>query len=368
VGSTQDIWRFRTPLPEETSATEGSRFRKPPRSIARKEDTRERPSPLPFLFAPYLLRRHMQTTKHHAIYDQVTSLVLEALESGVERWQQPWVTRTPVNAVTRRPYRGINTVVLALTAAKRGFSSSGWVTYRASIAAGGHVKRGERGTTIVWWERRTETQSDERATRPDAAQEIVSRSWWLTRTFTLFNLDQCQGLDALRGESRQRADFEDPSAEWKRVVTASGARLLHDSSAAYFSPVTDTIHMPAIGQFTSTDAYSATLAHELIHSTGTPNRLNRQLLGRFGDHEYAIEELVAELGAAFLCGRFGINHISRAASYIDSWMRVLRTDNRAIFTAARFATQAADYLSSASDEPDQEDLAPMLTAPSTRPD
>lgn len=287
----------------------------------------------------------MQPSNQHAIYDQVTSLVLEALESGVERWQQPWAAVTPVNAVTRRPYRGINVIVMALTATARGFTSPGWLTYRAARAAGGHVKKGERGTTIVWWERRTATESDARPILMAEQRAPAQRSWWLTRTYTVFNLDQCAGLESLEVESAQHAHFEDPSADWVRIVAASGARVEHDSNAAYFCPATDTIHLPSIQQFASADAYSATLAHELIHATGTATRLNRQLGGRFGEQDYAVEELVAELGATMLCARVGIDHISHAAAYIDSWIRVLRNDSRAIFTAARLAAQAADFLS-----------------------
>jgi antirestriction protein ArdC len=287
----------------------------------------------------------MQSSNSHAIYDRVTALVLETLESGVERWQKPWMVSRPMNAVTRRTYRGINVITLALTASARGFTSPGWVTYRAAIASGGHVKKGERGTTIVWWERVTANYVENTAATLEEPSDSVQRARWLTRTHTVFNLDQCGELEWLRAESHDRPPLEDPSAVWERIVAASGTRVKNDSDAAFYCPATDTIHMPAVQHFTSADAYSATLGHELIHSTGAPTRLNRTLSTRFGEEEYAAEELVAELGAAFLCGRLEIAQISQAAAYIKSWIRVLRNDARAIFTAARLAAQAADYLS-----------------------
>jgi antirestriction protein ArdC len=286
----------------------------------------------------------MQPSNSRTIYDRVTALVLEALESGVETWRQPWLNPSPVNAVTGRRYHGINVLTLALTASARGFTSPGWLTFRTATASGGHVKKGERGTTIAWWERCAAKPANDVLANSDEPSDPPQRSWWLTRTYTVFNLDQCAGLEALRVESRERRPHEDPSAVWERIVAVSGACVKHDSNAAFYCPATDTIHIPAVQQFISADTYSATLAHELIHSSGIPTRLNRTMSGHFGEHDYAIEELVAELGAAFLCGRLGIDHISQAASYIDCWIRVLRSDNRAIFTAARLANQAAGFL------------------------
>jgi antirestriction protein ArdC len=285
----------------------------------------------------------MQLTKQQSIYDQITGRVLNALESGVERWQRPWTTRAPVNAVTKQPYRGINNLLLALTAAERNYVSPGWLTYRAAVAAGGHVRRGERATTIVWWGRRT-MRAEDSTTESNESHEPESRSRWLTRSYAVFNLDQCDGLESLQAHSRGHDEAFETIAECQRVVSSTGARIEHGAHAAYYCPATDTISLPAVRSFTSSAAYYATLFHELTHWSGAPSRLNRQLTGRFGDAAYAAEELVAELGAAFLCGRCEIDHVSQAAAYLQSWIRVLRNDNRAILTAARLATQATDLL------------------------
>jgi antirestriction protein ArdC len=305
----------------------------------------------------------MQSTKQQTLYDQITDRVLNALESGVERWQQPWTTRAPINAVTERPYRGINILLLALTAAERNYVSSGWVTYRAAAAAGGHVRRGERATTIAWWERRT-ARIEENTIDPLESSEPEARSRWLTRSYAVFNLDQCDGLESLRMRSIAHEEGFERIAECQRAVSSSGARIEHGAGAAYYCPATDTISLPEAEHFTSSEAYYATLFHELTHWSGAPSRLNRQITGRFGDAAYAFEELVAELGAAFLCGRFAIDHVSQAAAYVQSWIRVLRNDNRAIVTAARLATQAADYLSPPAPEETARERAETLMAAS----
>jgi antirestriction protein ArdC len=286
----------------------------------------------------------MRPSNRKPIYDEITDRVLKALERGVEGWQKPWRSCAPENAIAKRPYRGINVLLLNIAASERGYASHRWISYRAATAAGGHVRRGERATTIVWWERRAISSSGQHTNESDDASAPEPRSAWLTRTHSVFNLDQCEGLDSLREESTHTAESREPIAGCERIVAQSRARICVGGSSASYCPATDTICIPSPKQFTSADAYYATLFHELTHWTGTPNRLNRQLRGRFGDHEYAMEELVAELGAAFVCARFDINHISQAASYIDSWMRVLRSDNRAIFTASRLAAQAAEFL------------------------
>jgi len=286
----------------------------------------------------------MQPTKRPSIYDEITSRVLQKLESGVESWQRPWRTIGPVNALTNRAYRGINILLLGIAASERGYASNGWVAFRAAAAAGGHVTRGERATTIVWWERRVVTSSEKDISEIADAAMCESRSSWLTRTYSVFNLDQCEGLASLREQSTRKIAHHELVGACERIVVASGARIRAGGASASYCPATDTISLPALQQFSSADSYYATLFHELTHWTGAPDRLNRKRSVRFGSDAYAFEELVAELGAAFLCGRCAIPHVTRAAAYLDGWLRVLRSDSRAIVAAARLASASSDYL------------------------
>jgi antirestriction protein ArdC len=235
--------------------------------------------------------------------------------------------------------------LLELTASERGYTSNGWISYQAAQKYGGHVKRGERAATVVWWDKRPRRRGDPAALDTSAEEDGELKEYvWLIRTFPVFSLDQCAGLEQLReGITRDRIDFV-PIDACSRIIAKNGAVVSHGSNAAFYSSLTDSITLPAPTSFSSVDAYYGTFFHELTHWSGHPRRLNRDFGKRFGDGRYAVEELVAELGAAFLSSTCGIEHVTQAASYIESWLRVLRQDSRAILTAARSASIAADYL------------------------
>lgn len=289
------------------------------------------------------------------IYATVTNKIIEGLETA-QRWQKPWTSAfgtgdgtlaRPVNAITKRPYSGINVPLLWST--RR--STPYWATFKAWQSAGAHVRRGEKGTTCVFWNRYEVKRDDE-----DQADEGEPEFRMFAREFTLFNADQVEGW---AGAAAPAAPSFDRIATAETFVANTGASVRHGGDRAYYSPAADFIQMPRPEQFTGTttstaqEAYYGTLFHELTHWTGAANRTRRDFSGRFGDEAYAFEELVAELGAAFLCADHGLANEPRRdhADYIAHWLKVLRSDKRAIFTAASKAEQAVRFLAGLQLEP-----------------
>ena len=281
----------------------------------------------------------MSTAKKESIsiYDRVTSQIVEALERGVTPWERGWNTGLPKNAVSGREYRGVNVLLCNLHAFVNGFDTNIYVTYKQAQDLGGHVRRGEKGVGLVLWKpvekRTTEGEEDE------------PEKYLLARTFTAFSLDQCAGLEELKKRLSGTLAHFDELEECERMMAASGVAIEYDGSNAHYNPISDVVTLPQRNSFISPSHFYAVAAHELLHATGAAHRLNRDMSGRFGSDAYAIEELVAELGASFVLSRYGITeHVSNAAAYLHSWLRVLRTDSRAIFTAASSAARGADYL------------------------
>lgn len=274
------------------------------------------------------------------LYTEVTSKIVAALEAGTPPWIRPWtgeLERFPVNGFSRRAYRGINCVLLTLEAQLRGFTRNAWITYRQAAELGAQVRGGERGTTVVFY-KREEVPADEGEDKP------TTRVVPLLRSFTVFNVDQCDRLPA-----RLQAPTED-ATRWVRehapeqLLVDSGAKIEHGGFAAYYSPEKDTIRLPERELFADAGAYYATALHELTHWSGHPSRLDRQLGRRFGEAAYAIEELVAEIGSAFVSAMCGLEGRLQHASYVAEWIKVLKADKRAVFTAAGKAQQAADFI------------------------
>lgn len=273
-------------------------------------------------------------------YVEVTDRIVEALRNGVVPWERPWVTGQPRNAETGRRYRGINRLLLDFTALERGYSSSGWLTYAAARRLGGYVRRAETGTLCVYYER----FEKKREAEPSWDQEVDQQYLYLAKHFFLFNLDQIDDLDALRTSFAGLFASPPHDALAEEIWARPSAKIRYGGDHAAYSPSADEIVMPHREAFPSPEAFYSTAYHELGHWTGHPTRLDRPLTGRFGDAEYAQEELVAELTSAFLCAQAGLNVVSQSASYIDSWIQVLTRDCRAIFVAAREAQAAADFL------------------------
>ena len=255
----------------------------------------------------------------------------------------PWHTSgrfafSPINVTSHKPYRGINTVCLWAAAQAKGYESGEWATYQQWLERGAQVRKGEKSTLVVFWK----FGSDSGESQDDG--ETAGRSRLLfTRGYSVFNAAQVDGYTP-----KVDADTSTPEriAQADVFFSSIGADLRHGGNQAFYSPATDHIQMPPFQASRDGMAYYSTLAHEHTHWTATTARCDRQLGKRFGDHAYAAEELIAELGAAFTCAHLGLSTEPRSdhASYLASWLRVLKADKRAIFTAASKAQQATDWM------------------------
>ena len=263
-------------------------------------------------------------------YQEITDQIVAALETGLTPWVKPWASSgAPYNVSTGSAYQGINHILLSMSP----YRSSGWMTFNQAKACGGSVRRGEKSSAqVVFFKPLT---IKDKAT--DEEKQIP-----LLKTSSVFNIEQIEGLPEkfLPKVLEAGQSFEDNE---RAGVLMSQARVLHGGGQACFIPSKDEIHLPAKTEFKSAADYHATALHELTHWTGHKGRLDRTFGARFGDDAYAFEELVAELGAAFLCSDCGIDGKLQHDSYIASWIKVLKGDKRAIFTASSAARKAADY-------------------------
>lgn len=268
-------------------------------------------------------------------YEIVTESIIKQLESGVAPWRRPWRTETPANLVSRKEYRGINIFLLAF----QGYGSRYWLTYRQAQALGGNVKKGERGSKVVFW------KIDEYQKKNAETGEMEARKSILLRYYTVFNLEQCEGI-----KSPEPGPAIHPIEQCESIVRSMpNPPGFEQEAQACYRPSTDTVGMPARSAFHSAEEYYSTLFHELTHSTGHPSRVGREGImthNPFGSDPYSKEELVAEMGAAMLCGVAGIasRTLSNSAAYLDSWIKRLRSDSRLVVSAASQAQKAADYI------------------------
>lgn len=277
------------------------------------------------------------------IYERVTRQIIEALERGAEKYRMPWhVTDAecfaPVNVASRRPYRGVNVILLWALSDSLGYQSGEWGTYNQWQELGAQVRKGEKSALVVLW-KPSERSRDEREDQEDKAG---SRSV-IAKGYNVFNVAQVEGYTPNRVPvlpASQRIE----AAE--RFFSQLDATIRHGGPCACYSPEEDVIYMPLFERFHEGVGYYSTLAHEFTHWTGAAHRLNRDLKPRFAKESYAMEELVAELGAAFLCSALRLSNEPRPdhASYLASWLKVLRQDKRAIFTAASQAQKAVDWM------------------------
>jgi antirestriction protein ArdC len=267
------------------------------------------------------------------IYQQVTDTIIKQLESGAAPWVKQWQGSSGShNVITGKQYQGINTLILSMSAAAGGFKSNTWGTYKQWLEKGGQVRKGTKGTTIIFY-------SPVSGTKVTASGEEKSYHYVL-KSYSVFNGDQIDGYTAPVLPVKKFNSI----AALESLAAASGAVINHGGDKAFYSPSQDFIQMPNKTDFKNEAAYYATLLHELTHWSGAASRLNRDLSGRFGNEAYAAEELIAELSAAFLCSQYHINGDLRHAGYIASWLRVLKNDNKAIFKAAALAQKSADYI------------------------
>jgi len=278
------------------------------------------------------------------IHAQVTDRILAQLQQGVRPWVKPWSTGGlgPVRPTrsTGERYRGINTLILWEAADLAGYTAPTWITFKQALEAGGHVRKGETGTTVVYASTFSRTLEDQ-ATGDSVEAEIP-----FLKTYTVFNVEQCDDLPSTLTAKPTPAPEPQRIDAAETFVANTGVSLVPGGDKAFYAPSEDVVAMPARQAFTSAEAFYSTLLHELVHWSGADTRLTRTFGQRFADTAYAREELVAELGAAFLCADLGIEGSPREdhAAYLDHWLGVLKEDKRAIFQAARFASQASDYL------------------------
>jgi antirestriction protein ArdC len=274
------------------------------------------------------------------LYAEVTARIVAALEAGTPPWIRPWsgdLERVPVNGFSRRPYRGINCILLTLEAQLRGFGRNAWLTYRQATELGAQVRGGEHGTTVVFFKRH---ELPAEASDDSSEPRVVP----LLRSFTVFNVEQIDRLPERLQKPTAEPNGWLPEHAPEELLAKSGARVEHGGFAAFYMAAEDRIQLPERELFADAGSYYATALHELVHWTGHPSRLGRELGRRFGDAAYAVEELIAEIGSAFLCAACRLEGRLQHAAYVAEWIKVLKADKRAVFTAAAKAQQAADYL------------------------
>lgn len=281
------------------------------------------------------------------VYTRVTERIIADLEQGVRSWLKPWHAEHAAGKITRplrhngTPYNGINILLLWGEALAKGYAAPIWMTYKQAQELDANVRKGEKGSLVVYANRITKTETNE-------AGEDTEREIPFMKGYTVFNVEQVDGLPA-----NYYAQPVNPLPLAERIeaadafMTGTGATIYHGGNQAFYAPSRDVVQLPSFEAFKDKESYYSTALHELTHWTKAKGRLERDFSAkRFGDTGYAREELVAELGAAFLCADLGITPDIREdhAAYLGHWLSVLKEDKRAIFSAAAHAQRAADYL------------------------
>ena len=274
------------------------------------------------------------------VYEVINTRILTALEQGTAPWNKPWrgAANQPKNLMSGKEYRGINVFVLSAM----GYSSPYWLTFNQAKKFGANVRRGEHGTPVVFWKFGSREVQD--------GDDITTQRTVLARYYTVFNVEQVENLDVSKDLLTPKAP-PNPIAECEALLAGYIGKpdVKHAEQRAWYHKVLDIVNMPQRATFVSQEHYYGTLFHELTHSTGHPKRLNRPTLmdaAAFGDENYSKEELLAEMGAAYLCGLAGIENktINQSASYLAGWLQALRNDHRLLISAAGAAQKAVDYI------------------------
>jgi antirestriction protein ArdC len=279
-------------------------------------------------------------------YQEVTDRIIAALEAGTPPWRKPWDPdkaggpAMPRNATTGQRYRGINVLTLGMSPLAFSSGDPRWATYKQAEDRGWQVRRGERGTTGYFF-KRLELRDD---SKPEGDEDAVKRIP-LLRAFTLFHASQIDGIPDYIPPTIEEAPWRAPEAA-EIILANSGAVIRIGGDRAFYSPSTDHIQMPPQSAFATAEGFCGTVIHELGHWTSAPARLNRDLRNAFGSHDYAREELRAEIGQMMVCAELGISDcdFSNNAAYVASWLEKLRSDRKEIFRAAADAQRIADYL------------------------
>ncbi|MFN3833971.1 MAG: ArdC family protein [Allorhizobium sp.] len=297
------------------------------------------------------------------LYDDITGKIIAELEEGRLPWVQPWGTSAakaplamPRNAATARQYSGINVLILWGAVIQYGYPTQHWLTFRQALSLGGNVRKGERGTAVVYADRFT--PEDEKRRARETGEEAGSIPF--LKRFTVFNAAQCEGLpDDIAVEAPPPPPgMIEPRVE--ALIRATGIDFRIGGDRAFYVPAHDYVQVPPPQAYFEPINWHRTALHEMGHATGHASRLGRDFSGGFGTKKYAFEELVAEMNAAFCCASLGIVPTVRHADYIGSWLECLREDNRAIVRAASLASKAADWL--LAHLPDEEVAEPVAAS------
>ncbi len=291
-----------------------------------------------------------------SIYEEVTSRIVAEMEAGVLPWAQPWENigggfspfARPKNISTGKAYSGINILILWGAGFERGYLCQQWLTFKQCQALGGSIRKGERGTTIVHVD--TFTPKDEKQKAAEKGEDASSVPF--LKRYSVFNIAQCDlpddaltkaGIDPAHNISTP-IDDSLIDMRMRAIMAHSGADIRYGGDQAYYVPSLDYIQLPDPSAFFDVINFNRTAAHELGHWTKSPARLNRDYTARYGTKAYGMEELTAELSAAFVCASLNIQPTVRHADYLGAWLKIMRADSRAIFQAASHASKAADYL------------------------
>ena len=281
------------------------------------------------------------------LYDDITDKIIAELEDGRLPWVQPWGTAAaqaplamPRNAATSRQYSGINVLILWGAVIQQGYPTQHWLTFRQALSLGGNVRKGERGTTVVYADRFT--PEDEKRRARETGEDANSIPF--LKRFTVFNAAQCEGLpDDIAVEAPPPPPgLIEPRVE--ELIAATGIDFRIGGNRAFYVPSQDYVQVPPPQAYFEPINWHRTALHEMGHATGHASRLGRDFSGAFGTRKYAFEELIAEISSAFCCASLGIVPTVRHADYIGSWLEVMREDSRAIVRAASQASKAADWL------------------------
>ena len=275
----------------------------------------------------------------NSIYQEVTDQIIAEIEKGAMPWVKPWKADSSCekNIASKKEYNGINRLILAMMTHFKGYQSPFYGSFKQWQDLGGTVRKGEKGIKIVFYKPVSVEKTNDQGESENFAYSCL-------KTYYVFNADQVDGIEIAKPEVSPRVYNPAPALDDRILKT--GANIKHGGSSAFFSPMGDFIGMPNRDTFNDDSSYYATVLHELTHWSGAKHRLDRDLSGKFGNSKYAFEELVAELGAAFLCQDYQIQGELRHAGYIQNWLTCLRENNQAIFKAAALAQKAADYINS----------------------
>jgi len=281
------------------------------------------------------------------VYSRVTDRIISDLEKGVRSWMKPWNAGHTAGKITRplrhngTPYQGINILMLWGEALDKGYSAPIWMTYNQAQELGAHVRKGQQGSLVVYANKITRTEMGE-------GGEEIEKQIPFMKGYSVFNVEQIDGLPAhYYGKPENPLPLADRLDSAEKFIAKTGAIIRHGGDKAFYAPARDMVQMPPFESFKDKESYYATILHELTHWTSHKTRLDRSFNAkRFGDNGYAREELVAELGAAFLSADLGTTPEIREdhAAYLAHWLKALKEDSRAIFSAAAHAQRAADFL------------------------